>query len=1155
MTDVSLKPATPESVRAEFVDMLTRDWLGPSGGPDEIVHEHSVRDRYLVGMLAPDRKAASVATSGKSQPTESEDEDVVDPIDEQGDLAVGGADVGDDGRAEPSVPDVGDTVAFIPSSVGLTMSLAEDAQKFVVEVRYGRYERHVEEATGKRYWQRIPIAFVSKPFAIKDGLIPKTLTNDERRNIYITGLCRETSHGYSMTLFLVNGQAEPAKLKDESWVFQPEIFVYAPEGPAIFAKRPLGRKVRDSEDRAMQMLYREKQEFAMGHGTAVSVEQAPNNPARATRVATKIVPTCEIAPMQARDIPDLVTDMTQLAQTAQGDFAAALTPLTQAYGRWLAQRRLEVEHPDGLLYPYVEDGIASHQLDQGDEALRRIEAGIAVLDSDPQAALAFQFANAAMAFQRVHTLFSEEVRRKKQPDINDLDIPKNRSWRPFQLAFILLNLPAMSDPTHSDRSDHGDPGEPGAIADLLWFPTGGGKTEAYLGLTAFTLAIRRLQRTQGGFDGDSDGVAVIMRYTLRLLTLQQFQRATALIAACEVIRRDNVSLWGKTPFRIGLWVGSSSTPNYTEDSATAVAQAHGKWQGGMGGKGTPVQIKFCPWCGSPISPGKNIKVETMEQGAGRTLQYCSDAFGECPFGERWAKGEGLPIVVVDEEIYRLLPALLIATVDKFAQMPWKGETQMLFGRVTGFCPRHGYRSPELKDSDSHPKKGPHPACKTVPLANGLRPPDLIIQDELHLISGPLGTLVGLYETVVDALCMWQLNGVTIRPKVVASTATIRRASYQVHGLFQRRVNVFPPSGLNASDNFFAKEDQKSAGRLYLGICASGTRMKSVLIRAYVTVMAAAQSLYERYGALADPYMTLVGYFNSVRELGGMIRVMDDAVQSRLKRMDQRGLSKRYITPYSVEELTSRKSAVQIPDILDRLEAPFGTKDDDRRPLDAVLATNMISVGVDVGRLGMMIVAGQPKAAAEYIQATSRVGRRAPGVVITVYNWTRPRDLSHYERFEHYHVTFYQQVEALSVTPFAPRAMDRGLAAVLVSLLRLHNITLNPDESAGKFRRENVMLDEVVEWIVNRAGMVTGRQDVADDVRVRLESLIDEWLRQARLPGSQLTYTTKRGATIKLLTTPQEKDGDWRPFTALNSMRDVEAPVRLILDDYRMDDER
>ncbi len=1144
----ALPHITPEQVRTEFLDMLVRDWLGPAGGDDEVLYERSVRDRYLLGALAPNHKVT--AASEDRDDTEPE-ETFVDPVDEQGELAVGGMDEGDDGSAAPGIPDVGDTVAFIPSSLGLTVSLGEDAQEIIAEVRYGRYERHKDEALDRPYWQRIPVQFISKPIHIQDGLIPQIHT-ERGRGIHLIGLCRKTNGGYSLTLFLVNGQGEPKRNKDEAWVFQPEIVLYAPDGSPIFAKRPIARTARDTEDRTMEMLYRTHQEFAVGHGVSVSVNAVPDNPARASQVATRILPQYEVAQMTARSIPDLVTDMSVLANTPQGGFHATLAPLIREYQRWLDAREAELQAPDDLLLPYVEDGTAARQIEHGKNTLQRIQAGVDLLDTYPQAALAFQFANAAMSLQRIHTLFAEEVRRERKPDINLIDIPENRSWRPFQLGFILLNLPAMVDPAHPDRSDR-DTAD--SVADLLWFPTGGGKTEAYLGLTAFTLAIRRLQGNLGGFDRDGAGVAVIMRYTLRLLTLQQFQRATALIAACEVLRRDDPATWGEEPFRIGLWVGARSTPNYTEDSATAVSQAHGMWRGNVGGSGTPVQLKTCPWCGSPIHPGKNIRVETVEQGVGRTLQYCSDIFGECPFGERRSKGEGLPIIVVDEEIYRRLPALLIATVDKFAQMPWKGATQMLFGRVSGWCPRHGYRSPELPDSDSHPKKGAYPACRTEPVANGLRPPDLIIQDELHLISGPLGTLVGLYETAIDALCMWQLGDVSIRPKVVASTATIRRASYQVHGLFQRRVNIFPPSGLNAFDNFFAQQDEQATGRLYLGICASGTRLKSVLIRAYVSTMAAAQALYERYGAAADPYMTLVGYFNSVRELGGMLRVMDDAVQSRLRRMDQRGLARRTIYPSTVEELTSRKSAVQIPDILDRLETPFGTKDASRRPLDAVLATNMISVGVDVGRLGTMVVAGQPKATAEYIQATSRVGRRAPGVVITVYNWTRPRDLSHYERFEHYHATFYQQVEALSVTPFAPRALDRALSAIFVSLVRLYDDHLNKDERAGVLRRDDEMVEEIIEWIVRRAGLVTQRQEVADLVRTMLYARLDEWLRQTRLPSSQLTYTSKRGAQIKLLSTPQEREGDWQVFTSLNSMRDVESPIRLILDDYRMDDER
>lgn len=1148
MTDsTSVLPVpTPGEIRDEFVDMLWRDWLGPVGGEDETLYEKTVRDRYLVGMIAPRDKVEATGLPGADAEEDEEEPVFVIPVDEEGELAQAGVD-DESGSTEPFVPDVGDTVAFIPSTLGVTVALADDTRSVMVEVRYGRYERRTDE-NERAYWQRIPVVSAPIEVSVGDCLVPHTLIEADR-GVYLTGMCRPGMGGFALTLFVVNGQREPKRNKDHAWIFQPEIIVTGVDGAPVFAKRPLTRALLDTEDRTMEMLYRNHPEFAVGHGVGVHVEIDPEHPERAYKVSTRIIPTHEVALMASRAVPGLVTDMGVLAQTPQGGFTAALSPLTDAYEVWLAERAAQAANPDPLLVPYVREGITRDVLERGRRALQRIRAGITLLDSNAEAAGAFQFANAAMSLQRVRTLFAEEARREKKPDINALDIPQNRSWRPFQLAFILLNLPAMVDPTHLDRSA---PDSQDSPADLLWFPTGGGKTEAYLGLTAFTLGIRRLQKDFGGFDGGGAGVAVIMRYTLRLLTLQQFQRATALICACETLRRQDPQKWGDEPFRIGLWVGARSTPNYTEDAAKAVKQAHGGRIYGSGG--TPVQLKTCPWCGSPIHPGRNIRVETHAEGVGRTLQYCSDAFGECPFGERRARDEGLPIVVVDEEIYRRLPALLISTVDKFAQMAWKGPTQMLFGRVTGYCPRHGYRSPDLEDSDSHPKKGRHPAVRTVELKNGLRPPDLIIQDELHLISGPLGTLVGLYETAVDSLCSWQLGDTLIRPKVVASTATIRRSRHQVHGVFQRGVEIFPPSGLDATDNFFAQQDHDAPGRLYIGLCASGTRLKSVLIRAYVTAMSAAQLLLNNYGAAAaDPYMTLVGYFNSVRELGGMMRVMDDAVQSRLRRMEARGLGRRVVFASNVEELTSRKSATEIPEILDKLEIPFGNPDTKKYPLDAVLATNMISVGVDVGRLGCMVVAGQPKATAEYIQATSRVGRRAPGVVIAVYNWTRPRDLSHYERFEHYHATFYQHVEALSVTPFAPRALDRALAAVLISMMRLEEFRLNSDESAGKLRSNDALLEKTITQILKRAGRATGRQDTVDHVRSLLTACKDEWLSKTRIEATQLTYTSKRGAQIKLLSAPQEQGGERQIFTALNSMRDVEQPVRLILDDFRMDE--
>jgi hypothetical protein len=709
------------------------------------------------------------------------------------------------------------------------------------------------------------------------------------------------------------------------------------------------------------------------------------------------------------------------------------------------------------------------------------------------------------------------------------------------LAFILLNLPALTDLHHPERSE-----DPAAIADLLWFPTGGGKTEAYLGLTAYTLAIRRLQGTIAERSGQ-DGVAVIMRYTLRLLTLQQFQRASSLICACELIRREACSKWGPTPFRLGLWVGQRSTPNTTEESEEANKQEHGIQSSMFGGIGSPRQLTNCPWCGSLIEGGKHIEVESFSKGRGRTLIYCSDPYGQCAWSRAQSPGEGLPVLVVDEEIYRLLPALLIATVDKFAQLPWKGATQMLFGQVDKKCSRHGFRSPDLEDRDSHPAAGKWPRASSFPHAP-LRPPDLIIQDELHLISGPLGTLVGLYETVIDHLATWEVDGKKVRPKVIAATATIRRAEQQVQALFLRKVSIFPPQGLNVEDNFFARQRKPSEttpGRRYLGICANGRRLKAALIRVYVAYLSAAQVLYDTYGAAADPWMTLVGYFNSMSELGGMRRLVDDDISSRLRKMDERGLAKR--NKPIVEELTSRKNSAVIPEVLSKLELGFGSSGASR-PIDVLLATNMISVGVDVKRLGLMVVTGQPKTTAEYIQATSRVGRNHPGLVCVVFNWARPRDLSHYEQFEHYHATFYQQVEALSVTPFAPRALDRGLAALLTSYIRLTGTEWNRNDAAGDVTLPAAMaaFAEAIRDITRRAEEISSDSEVAERVRATLEELQAYWQQKANIIPALGYKTRNDGKTLGLLREPEQ--GKWEPFTCLNSLRDVEPMVNLLLDE-------
>ncbi|MEP7341954.1 MAG: DISARM system helicase DrmA [Acidobacteriota bacterium] len=1146
-------------IRAELEELVLKDLLGPAGGPSEEITEQSVRDRYLVGMLAPTKQNLS--------PEEFDE------------LANGGSGGNEEGSAEYTGPTA---KTMFPSSFGMTFSIDIEATEFQIAARWGHYARVASEtltteAGNKRLvWKRSQREGVSESFKLQSGRI-RWVPDGEFHEVHVQGIIRRREHFWSVTLFLVNGQDEPKKLRDGAWLFQPELIVQSPNGKPIFHQHGIQRErgkqddVVFAEECELEMLYRNHVQFAVGHGVSVHVECPEGVCDRAVRISTKVVPSYEVPKTTPPSIPEipklagLVLDMKELGETQAADFDAKLRPLLIGYDAWISEREAELKTPQ----------LAKHQ-DAGKESLRRcrlalsrIEAGLKLICKDEKAADAFRFANLAMWQQRVRSIYSLKRRRDETAEMQEIDLPQNRSWYPFQLAFVLLNLPGITELDHIDRT-----GETEAVADLLWFPTGGGKTEAYLGLSAYTMGLRRLQGEVAGRSGQF-GVAVLMRYTLRLLTIQQFQRATALICACEVIRRSDEKKWGVEPFRIGLWVGQKTTPNTTEQASEAIQLAHG--QGNFkGGKlsGSPAQLTNCPWCGSKIDPGRDIKVESFAKGRSRTLTFCGDVLGRCEFSAKKSPLEGIPILVVDEEIYRRLPTLLIATVDKFAQMPWNGKVQMLFGQVESYCDRHGFRSPEIDDSDSHPKRGELLAAKTRPHAK-LRPPDLIIQDELHLISGPLGTLVGLYETAVDKLCSWEVNGKTVRPKVIASTATIRKAGDQVFATFLRQVSIFPPQGLDVADNFFSRQRQPAEdvpGRRYIGICASGRRLKVALIRVYVALLSAAQTLYERegYGKAVDPWMTLLGYFNSMRELGGMRRLVDDDVSTRLRKMDQRGLTRRL--SLLVDELTSRKDSTDIPGVLDHLEVAFDPvqearrkeqqkkgapflKDLPKRPLDVLLATNMVSVGVDVQRLGLMVVAGQPKTTAEYIQSSSRVGRKFPGLVVTVCNWARPRDLSHYETFEHYHATFYKHVEALSVTPFAPGAISRGLTALLVSCVRLQGSEFNANQGAGRIERNHPYIKEAVEMITRRAHLVGHGSEVEQLVRGELNERLDQWLaeKQKNTGGRMLGYDDKRdGVTVGLLHRPSLDP--WDDFTCLNSLRDVEPTVGLIFHDGGLDDD-
>jgi len=820
--------------------------------------------------------------------------------------------------------------------------------------------------------------------------------------------------------------------------------------------------------------------------------------------------------------------MDELAVLADGEEAKTkLVSFVTDYRKWIAEQAASAPHN-----PERRKETGEFLLQRAEFASKRIEEGIETLE-DPQCLEAFRIANRAMA---------QQARQRRGVWEGRDPASLKPAWYPFQLAFILMNLPGIVDPTHSDRK----------TVDLLFFPTGGGKTEAYLGLSAFTLALRRLKNPSIA----SAGLTVLMRYTLRLLTLDQLSRAATMICALEMERRKDEGKLGKWPFEIGLWVGQAATPNRIgrkgdNDQYSARTKTN-RFRNNSSKYPPPIPLRECPWCGTKFKPTCFDLVPDPDYPTDLRVR-CANR--DCDF----SRGNHLPIQAVDDPMYRRLPCFVIATVDKFAAMPWTGQVGALFGRVERY--------------DANGFYGPCDPGKGHPIPGGrLLPPELIIQDELHLISGPLGTMVGLYEAAVEELASLDTGGDSkIRPKIIASTATVRRAESQIQALFNRRVvDIFPPPGPDRLHSFFAETHptSESNARLYVGVAAQGRSPKLIMLRTYLALLAAAQKAYKSgpddESNPSDPYMTLLGYFNSLRELGGSRRVIEDEINNRLKGYHTRrrvreadGIFAKREVHYEPLELTSRVSTAKVAEAKLRLSRPACHDE----AADIAIATNMISVGLDITRLGLMVVFGQPKSSAEYIQATSRVGRnpKRPGLVVTLLNIHKPRDRSHYERFAAYHESFYRNVEATSVTPFSPRAQDRGLAGALVSLSRLGLSSMTPSPAASRILTERTALDYVVGVLGDRAR--THQRDASPEdadrfrQRTRGESakLLDTWLRIAKdhetLPGCikyQKREDGKGSPLLHDLLDPDLKNLHPRfmRFRANRSMRDVEPEVNL-----------
>jgi len=1184
----------------ELLELATRDdLLGPANGPEELVVDMSVRDRYLVGKLAP-RTPIDAPSASEIEPAAAADEEDDSEQEQAAPLHEPGAEFHrTSGRVAPDDDaldeiDTTNNQSLVPSSVGLTFCVGGDVAALDVTARWGSYVRvpndeheytrpRKDRETGEvhetkvKVWRRVPCGG-TVTVALKEGPIAPVAPDPDRDEVRLQGAVRTNARGERLvTLFLVNDQRDPKTNRDAAWLFQPELGVKgagAAAGEPVFLRRPRNDIVVDDPERDhLELIYRRRVEFAVGHGVAVHAETSKDDATLATEVRTEVIPSHEVPvtetpgldPEDRPAMQEMVQqgwlDMLTLAELEPKALEKALGTLVDDYSAWIDEQRARVGTE---IQGY--DGPANEALDRCQTTLTRLRAGLKVLLTDPKALEAFRFANRAMARQRVRGIYSLKRRRGEDVTLDSVDVRKNRSWRPFQLAFLLLSIPSLADPAHADRTN---PAE--AFADLLWFPTGGGKTEAYLGVAAFAMAVRRLQGVVAVLDGRR-GLTVIMRYTLRLLTLQQFQRATTLLCAMELIRSSDVAKWGAEPFTLGLWVGNKVTPGSTQASHDAITAIRDQDRN-RAGIASPAQLTSCPWCGTEIQPGRDIEVDKT---AGRTVIYCGDKLSQCEFSKSKSKANvqpGLPVKVVDEEIYRRPPTMMIATVDKFAMMAWRTETRALFGNVREECERHGLLWPGHDCGGGHRARKPYPAAK-VKAARRIRPPDLVIQDEFHLISGPLGTMVGLYETAVDELCSWKIGEATVRPKIVASTATVRRAADQVRNVFMRRLAIFPPKALDVEDDFFSvqRSTQSKPGRRYMGICSPGSSRPAVLIRTYTAFLTAAQALFDAFGEVADPYMTLVGYFNSLRELGGMKRLAEDDVQTRSYRVgmslvQRPGLEQRNVS--ILAELTSRVSSSEIPRYLDQLEIPFDVAFDTNaarlaknhrppdvpRPIDVVLATNMLSVGVDVNRLGVMVVNGQPKGTAEYIQATSRVGRAFPGLVAAVLTWARPRDLSHYETFEHYHATFYQHVEAQSVTPFSPRAMDRGLTGAMVAMMRNRFESFAPNAGAAALTSPSMPeVTSTVESVTERTWEVTEDSGKKSLATAEMKGRADLWAKEAAFPGRLLMYQKYGGGptAYPLLEAPGIKP--WSKWTVPMSMREVEPGVNLVMEDDRSHDD-
>jgi len=883
----------------------------------------------------------------------------------------------------------------------------------------------------------------------------------------------QEKRGYIVTISLSNKQVFKLRASNGRKLATPDLnrnqaesTIYEVELKCIFEKGEvenypsMDRDLLTDEEKEIELRYKDNLVLAIGHGVGTNWKKNIQN---RMEIWADFMPCVEVPTITTKTDTDAnILRFEYLQDDRNSDVIKGLKAFVEDYKNWGFTQE---NNADNELNEDI--NTAKEIVKKQQTAIKRMEQGVDLIASNPKVRKSFSIANKAMLLQM------------QQSNIN------SPGWRPFQLGFILMTLESTINEDSSFRD----------TLDLIWFPTGGGKTEAYLGLMAFLFIYRRLS-----YKDTSGGTVAIMRYTLRLLSSQQFLRATKVICALELIRKENELELGKDCFSVGLWVGGGVTPN-TFYQAFKI-----KKEGDIDRFG-PFILHECPWCSVTFKITNYVSTESSFHFT------CTNK--NCDFGVE--DDNILPCNVVDEVLYKEPPSLLIATVDKFARLTWSDKPNCFFKK------------------------------------SGNRPPELIIQDELHLISGALGSIVGLYEVAIDSI----LASLKVYPKYVASTATIKNAKEQVKLLFGREMNIFPPSGLRANDSYFARtiSIKKKPGRMYVGFLDHHSKSnKQSLIQIASTTLLAPNVLFSSEQDLLDSWWTQVVYHSSLRELGvnrtvyqeNIPEAMEEIIK-RINTINNRDFSSKQIPSrkLNIKTLNGNQSPKHNQTVFDHLDL----SKDEENSVDVALCTELISVGVDVDRLSLMIINGQPSTTAEYIQASSRVGRsNIPGLVFVNYYKSQSRSLSHYENFKSYHDSFYRYVEPSSITPFTYQARSRAIHAVVISAIRHSVNSLLANHDAINFDPESDNIKRVIQQIKNRCGQANNNKAIINEVNKNIDDVVNTWSQMISISKTnrrRLAYDNNvNGEIDKSLDSLlcNIDDGDYfnvPPWPTLNSMRNIE----------------